>query len=54
MMVLGAMLLVIAVVCLIFGLALQAAQVLLWVGGGLVIVGAAVLLYERFSRKKLP
>jgi membrane-bound ClpP family serine protease len=48
------MLLVVAVVCLIFGFALQAAQVLLWVGVGLVVLGAGVLIYERFSRKKLP
>lgn len=53
-MIIGAMLLVIAAVCLIFGLALEAAQVLLWVGVGLVVVGAAVLVYERISRKKLP
>jgi mannose/fructose/N-acetylgalactosamine-specific phosphotransferase system component IIC len=52
--VIGAMLLVIAAVCFILGFALQAASVLLWVGVGLVVVGAAVLVYERLSHKRLP
>jgi hypothetical protein len=52
--VIGAMLLVIAAVLLILGFALEAAHVLLWVGVGLVVVGAAVLLYERFAHKRLP
>lgn len=54
MIILGATLLVIAAVFLILGFALQAATVLLWVGVGLVVVGAAVLVYERLSNRKLP
>jgi hypothetical protein len=54
MIVIGAMLLVVAAVCFILGFALQAATVLLWVGVGLVIVGAGVLVYERLSHRKLP
>lgn len=54
MIIIGAALLVIALVFIVLGFALQAAQILLWVGVGLVVVGAAVLVYERISRRRLP
>lgn len=54
MIIVGAVLLIVAVVCFVLGFALEAASVLLWVGVALVAVGAAVLLYERFSGRRLP
>jgi hypothetical protein len=54
MIVIGAVLLVIAVVCIILGVAIQAVNFLLWIGAGLILVGAAVLIYERVSGRRLP
>jgi len=54
MIVLGVILLIVAVVCVILGLAVQAVNFLLWVGVGLVVVGVLVFIYERFGHRKLP
>jgi membrane-bound ClpP family serine protease len=54
MIVIGAALLVIAVICIILGVAVQAVNFLLWVGVALIVIGAIVLVYQRVSGRNLP
>lgn len=53
MILLGVILLIVAVLCIAFGLALTAVKFLLWIGVGLVVIGVVVVLYERFGRNRV-